>query len=415
MDKKFISINKHIIKNYMKGGENKMLKCFKTEIFPSGELKEFFNKSFGIRRFVWNWGLNEYHNNPTCFSNFDWSKKFNSIKEEQFPWVNETWGKIVPETLKDLSISIKSYHSEQKKARTKNEKFDTEKFKPKFMKKGKCKETFRLKVDEFHTPIKFISKHYFVIRKGRGNSNLYKCKVAETLLFLNDKNNISIKEFTFSKVSNHYYISICYEKTNHKQREINIPDNSQIGIDMGIKHPFTAFDYNEDVIINELPKNLRKQEKRTEKLQRQLSRKVPNSNNYKKILVKLQNSYLREANIKKDDRYKTINFLVNNYKTIKIEGYTLNHKFNKNINRSMYRCGLYGFMEYLRFKCKEYETNLIEIPKGTPTTQTCSCCGNRLLKEDKLCLSDRVYKCSKCGNEIDRDLNASINIYNYIP
>ena len=40
----------------------------------------------------------------------------------------------------------------------------------------------------------------------------------------------------------------------------------------------------------------------------------------------------------------------------------------------------------------------------------CSCCGN--IKHD-LKLKDRVYKCDKCGLEIDRDLNASINLMNY--
>lgn len=44
-------------------------------------------------------------------------------------------------------------------------------------------------------------------------------------------------------------------------------------------------------------------------------------------------------------------------------------------------------------------------------SKLCSCCGS--LKEDlKLC--DRIYKC-ECGNCMDRDLNAAINIKNYSP
>jgi putative transposase len=41
------------------------------------------------------------------------------------------------------------------------------------------------------------------------------------------------------------------------------------------------------------------------------------------------------------------------------------------------------------------------------TSRTCSRCGY-VVKEFKL--SDRVFKCPKCGLIIDRDLNASINI-----
>jgi putative transposase len=40
----------------------------------------------------------------------------------------------------------------------------------------------------------------------------------------------------------------------------------------------------------------------------------------------------------------------------------------------------------------------------------CSKCGN--IKSD-LKLSDRIYKCDKCWLEIDRDLQASINIKNF--
>ena len=38
------------------------------------------------------------------------------------------------------------------------------------------------------------------------------------------------------------------------------------------------------------------------------------------------------------------------------------------------------------------------------------CCGT--VKKD-LKLSDRIYKCDNCNTVIDRDKNASINLYNY--
>ena len=44
------------------------------------------------------------------------------------------------------------------------------------------------------------------------------------------------------------------------------------------------------------------------------------------------------------------------------------------------------------------------------SSKTCSCCG--YIKKD-LKLKDRVYICPNCGLEIDRDLNASLNLMNY--
>nr|WP_279432243.1 zinc ribbon domain-containing protein [Caldanaerobacter subterraneus] len=46
------------------------------------------------------------------------------------------------------------------------------------------------------------------------------------------------------------------------------------------------------------------------------------------------------------------------------------------------------------------------LDRYLPTTKTCSSCGNI----EDLSLSDRIYKCSRCGLEIDRDLNATINM-----
>ena len=52
---------------------------------------------------------------------------------------------------------------------------------------------------------------------------------------------------------------------------------------------------------------------------------------------------------------------------------------------------------------------MIVADRFFPSSKMCSNCGS--IKED-LKLSDRVFKCD-CGFEIDRDLNASINLKNY--
>jgi len=46
------------------------------------------------------------------------------------------------------------------------------------------------------------------------------------------------------------------------------------------------------------------------------------------------------------------------------------------------------------------------VKSNVPTTKTCSSCGNR----QKISLSERIFRCPVCGLEIDRDLNAAINM-----
>jgi putative transposase len=51
------------------------------------------------------------------------------------------------------------------------------------------------------------------------------------------------------------------------------------------------------------------------------------------------------------------------------------------------------------------EKTFIKIHKYYPSTKTCSVCGNI----QDIALSQRVYIC-ECGNKMDRDHNAAINI-----
>ena len=66
----------------------------------------------------------------------------------------------------------------------------------------------------------------------------------------------------------------------------------------------------------------------------------------------------------------------------------------------------YGmFVNMLEYKLKSINKKLVKVDKWYPSSQICSCCGERR----KLKLTERIYKCN-CGLEIDRDLNAAINI-----
>ena len=44
------------------------------------------------------------------------------------------------------------------------------------------------------------------------------------------------------------------------------------------------------------------------------------------------------------------------------------------------------------------------------SSKLCSVCGHR---KNDLKLSDRIYRCEHCGTVIDRDFNASVNLFNY--
>ena len=71
---------------------------------------------------------------------------------------------------------------------------------------------------------------------------------------------------------------------------------------------------------------------------------------------------------------------------------------------------LYEFKRIMKYKCEYNGIGLVMAGRYYPSSQICSCCGNR--KTD-LKLSDREYICNKCKNKINRDLNAAINLEKY--
>ena len=73
--------------------------------------------------------------------------------------------------------------------------------------------------------------------------------------------------------------------------------------------------------------------------------------------------------------------------------------------------GVFEFLRQLEYKSQNNGIKFIKADKYYPSTQICSCCGNR----KKLNLNERIYHCDVCGLEIDRDVNAAKNLehYNY--
>lgn len=82
---------------------------------------------------------------------------------------------------------------------------------------------------------------------------------------------------------------------------------------------------------------------------------------------------------------------------------------NKHLSKAVQQQKFYEFRRQMEYKCEWNGIQLIIADRFFPSSKLCSCCGK--IKKD-LKLSDRVYKCT-CGNVMDRDYNASINLLRY--
>ena len=81
---------------------------------------------------------------------------------------------------------------------------------------------------------------------------------------------------------------------------------------------------------------------------------------------------------------------------------------DKYSGKKLGRAKFYEAKVRIKHKCEQYNIPFIEADRQFPSSQLCSCCGNR-----QHIGKSRKYICPICGLEIDRDLNAAINLSKY--
>ena len=80
---------------------------------------------------------------------------------------------------------------------------------------------------------------------------------------------------------------------------------------------------------------------------------------------------------------------------------------NRKVAKTLSDSALGGFLSKLKTKSETLEIPVTEAPQFFASSKTCSKCGH---KKKELKLSERTYHCSQCDYQIDRDVNAAINL-----
>lgn len=358
-----------------------MIKAYKYRLHPNKAQTEFFEKSFGCVRFVYNWALNQrieaYQKDGTRISWVDSCKQLTELKkQEETKWLCEVTSQSLQQSIRHMDMAFTHFFREKKGF-------------PKFHSKKSGKFSFQL--------VKDVSIDF--------NTHKVKLpKIGEVKFGKNRTFDGKIGTCTVSKTpTGKYYISILVDNGKPMIEKTPITIDTSVGIDVGIKD-FAVLS-NGQVYSN--PKFYEKDEKRLKVLQRRLSRKQKGSNRRERARLAVAKQHEKIKNYRVNFIHQITSRIVRENQTViiedlNVEGMLKNHNLAKHIASASWS----EFFRQLQYKCDWYGKNLIHIGRFEPSSKMCLC---GYINKD-LTLKDREWNCPQCGRYNDRDLLAAINI-----
>jgi putative transposase len=196
----------------------------------------------------------------------------------------------------------------------------------------------------------------------------------------------------------HWYAILVAESEDVPEIELKIA----IGIDVGLKNMVAL----SDGTTLEYPRYYIQAQKKLAVVQRSLSRKKKGSNNRQVAKIKVARLHQKIENHRNEFLHQVSRKLVDSADIIVFENLNINGMLkNKHLAKHIQDHAWGKLIQFTQSKAAK-AGKTVELVNAAYTSQRCSQCGIMVPKT----LADRVHACPNCGLELDRDINASINI-----
>ena len=383
---------------------NQMIKSIKVRLNPNNKQLTKLLQYAGCARFAYNWAISREQDNYKQGSKFlsdsELRKEFTQLKKQsEYQWLNEVSNNVTKQAIKDACNTYKKFFKGQcKYPKFKSKKHSTPSF---------YQDNIKIQFTDTHVKVEGFS-----MSKKQNKQKLNWIKLCEKRRIPTDCKYMNPR-FTYDGL--YWYVSVGIEEDDNT----TLPSNEGIGIDLGIKDLAICSDRNTYKNINKT-QTVKKLEKRKRRLQRSISRryeknkkgvsycKTSNIIKREKELLKLNH---RLTNIRQNYLHQTTSEIVKREPSfICIEDLNVSGMMkNKHLSKAVQQQGFREFRRQIEYKSAWNNILVIIADRFFPSSKLCSCCGK--IKKD-LKLSDRIYKC-ECGNIIDRDYQAALNLKMY--
>ena len=176
-----------------------------------------------------------------------------------------------------------------------------------------------------------------------------------------------------------------------------------VGADFGMKDAFLTLSTGEKIHV---PQVLNESLRALRTLSKGVRRKQKGSGNWWRAVRELARLYQKVSSQRLDWHWKLATDLCRRFDTIAVEHLNLD-AMKRLWGRKISDFAFPEFVEILTYKCQKHTRQLLQVGQWTATPKPCSACG---FQDASLTLSDREWRCSKCGKPNDRGVNAAIHI-----
>ena len=364
-------------------------RAYKFRLYPDREQAELFQKTFGCCRFLYNHMLAD---KTEMYEKTGKMKRLTPAGyKKDHPWLKEVDSLALANVQLHLESAYKKYFSQEKAGH------------PKFKSKHRSRKSYTTNVVNGN------------IRIEGGKLRLPKAGYVKIRCHREIPEDYVLKSVTVSmEPSGKYYAALLYEYpvSENQAGGKNMAARERAGTGgtpdvLGIDFAMQGMAVFSDGSRAGYPMYYRKAQERISREQRKLSHCRKGSRNYGKQKRILAKCYEKVRNQRKDYLHKLSRKIADGHDAAAVEDIDMKGmgrclKFGKSVMDDSYG----AFRNMLGYKLKDQGKELVVVGRFFPSSRMCSRCGH---VKKELRLDERIYSCG-CGNCMDRDVNAAVNI-----